>query len=140
MNRCTSPTASSFVHSFMTKFDDLWTTSSGYANYANVACDPRTRISDLHQGSAAQFSAAGVVREPRGQQVQPGDRKIDVIMYRITDARHTDAMIAAKNRGVPVRVISDPQQYRDETRLWDAWNIDRMYMAGSRSRCARTRA
>ena len=51
-------------------------------------------------------------------------------MYRITDARHTDAMIAAKKRGVPVRVISDPQQYRDATRLWDAWNVDRMYMAG----------
>jgi len=45
-------------------------------------------------------------------------------MYRITDRRHTDAMIAAKNRGVPIRLISDPQQYRDPTRLWDAWNID----------------
>ena len=39
-------------------------------------------------------------------------------------------MIAAKNRGIPIRLISDPQQYRDGTRLWDAWNVDRMYMAG----------
>ena len=39
-------------------------------------------------------------------------------------------MIAAKNRGIPIRLISDPQQYRDATRLWDAWNIDRMYVAG----------
>ena len=27
-------------------------------------------------------------------------------------------------------LISDPQQYRDATGLWDAWNVDRMYMAG----------
>jgi len=51
-------------------------------------------------------------------------------MYRITDRRHTDAMIAAKSPGVPIRLISDPQQYRDPTGLWDAWNIDRMYAAG----------
>ena len=29
-----------------------------------------------------------------------------------------------------MRLISDPQQYRDRTRLWDAWNVDRMYIAG----------
>ena len=51
-------------------------------------------------------------------------------MYRITDRRHTDAMIAARARGVAVRLISDPQQYRDTKRLWDAWNVDRMKMAG----------
>ena len=51
-------------------------------------------------------------------------------MYRITDQRHTDAMIAAKKRGIPVRLITEPQQYRDPTRLWHSWNIDRLYMAG----------
>jgi hypothetical protein len=39
-------------------------------------------------------------------------------------------MIAAKQRGVPLRIISDPQQKRDPSRLWDAWNVDRMYIAG----------
>ena len=33
--------------------------------------------------------------------------KIDAIMFRITDQRHTNAMIAAHNRGVPVRLIVD---------------------------------
>jgi regulation of enolase protein 1 (concanavalin A-like superfamily) len=120
----------SFVHSFMTKFDDLWTNSTAYANYANV---PATRLRNyptytkdpqLNFPPLESFASRAVGRYKLETQ------KIDVIMYRITDRRHTDAMIAAKARGVPVRVISDPQQYRDVTRLWDAWNIDRMYIAG----------
>src|SRR6185503_6551938 len=51
-------------------------------------------------------------------------------MYRITDQRHSNAMIAAKGRGVPVRLITENDQYRDPNYLWDAWNLDRMYMAG----------
>ena len=38
-------------------------------------------------------------------------------MYRITDRRHTDAIIAAQERGIPVRLITEPVQYRDPTRL-----------------------
>ena len=56
--------------------------------------------------------------------------KIDVHMFRITDRRHTDAMIAAHKRGVPVRMIVDRSEYRDPERLWDPWNVDRLYAAG----------
>jgi len=121
---------SSFVHSFMTKFDDLWTTSSGYANYANV---PATRLRNYPtytKDSQLNFPPAESYANRALGKYNVETEQIDVIMYRITDARHTDAMIAAKKRGVPVRVISDPQQYRDATRLWDAWNVDRMYIAG----------
>jgi hypothetical protein len=55
---------------------------------------------------------------------------IDVIMFRITDRAHTDAIIAAKQRGVPVRLITDETQYRTIDRYWHAWNVDRLYMAG----------
>jgi phosphatidylserine/phosphatidylglycerophosphate/cardiolipin synthase-like enzyme/regulation of enolase protein 1 (concanavalin A-like superfamily) len=120
----------SFVHSFMTKYDDLWTNTTNYANYVNVngaltrnyptyPKDPQLNFPPLES-----YANRAVGRYKQEQQ------KIDVIMYRITDRRHTDAMIAAKARGVPVRIISDPQQYRDVTRLWDAWNVDRMKMAG----------
>ena len=40
------------------------------------------------------------------------------------------AMIAAVARGIPVRLLTEPQQYRDRTRHWHSWNVDRMYMAG----------
>jgi phosphatidylserine/phosphatidylglycerophosphate/cardiolipin synthase-like enzyme len=120
----------SFVHSFMTKYDDLWTNGTAYANYANV---PATRTRNYPTSSKdpqlnfppIESYASRAVARYNAESTQ-----IDVVMYRITDRRHTDAMIAAKARGVPVRVISDPEQYRDVTRLWDSWNVDRMYMAG----------
>jgi hypothetical protein len=39
-------------------------------------------------------------------------------------------MIAAKSRGVPVRVLSDAKEYRLASRLWHAWNLDRLWAAG----------
>jgi phosphatidylserine/phosphatidylglycerophosphate/cardiolipin synthase-like enzyme len=120
----------SFVHSFMTKFDDLWTTSSGYANYANVPASRTREYPTYTKDAQLNFPPAESYANRALGRYNAETRQIDVIMYRITDRRHTDAMIAAKNRGVPVRVISDPEQYRDVTRLWDAWNVDRMYIAG----------
>ena len=55
-------------------------------------------------------------------------------MFRITDQRHTNAIIAAAGRGVPIRLLVDPDEYRLPTRLWDAWNVDRMYAAGITTR------
>jgi hypothetical protein len=56
--------------------------------------------------------------------------QLDAIMFRITDRRHADAVIAALGRGVPIRLIVDKGQYRNAKYLWDAWNVDRMYIAG----------
>lgn len=121
----------SFVHSFMSKYDDLWTDTTYYTNYANISTPlvrsyPTGYVKDpqLNFPPAESYANRAISRYNKETQ------KIDVIMYRITDRRHTDAMIAAAGRGVPVRIISDPQQYRDPKRLWDAWNIDRMKMAG----------
>jgi regulation of enolase protein 1 (concanavalin A-like superfamily) len=122
----------SFVHSFMSKFDDLWTNTTQYANYANVTTLAR------NYGPAGTFAKDPQLNFPPAEsyatravgRYNNETQKVDVIMYRITDRRHTDAMIAAKNRGIPVRLITEPAQYRDPTRLWDAWNVDRMYTAG----------
>jgi phosphatidylserine/phosphatidylglycerophosphate/cardiolipin synthase-like enzyme/regulation of enolase protein 1 (concanavalin A-like superfamily) len=118
-----------FVHSFMSKFDDLWTNTTQYRNYANVTTLSRnygtfTKDPQLNFPPAEGYASRAVGRYNAETQ------KIDVVMYRITDRRHSDAMIAAKNRGVAIRLITEPEQYRDPTRLWDAWNVDRMYMAG----------
>jgi len=123
----------SFVHSFMSKYDDLWTNTTAYKDYANVPATllrnygpVGTYVKDpqLNFPPAESYANRAIGRYNKENQ------KIDVIMYRITDRRHTDAIIAAKTRGVPVRLISEPQQYRDVTRLWDAWNVDRLYAAG----------
>jgi hypothetical protein len=40
-------------------------------------------------------------------------------------------MIAAfTSRHIPVRVYTDTKEYRNASRLWHAWNVDRMYAAG----------
>jgi regulation of enolase protein 1 (concanavalin A-like superfamily) len=56
--------------------------------------------------------------------------QIDVDMYRITDAKPADALIRAVQRGVAVRLYTEQEQYRDPTRLWHSYNVDRMYAAG----------
>ena len=121
----------SFVHSFMTKYDDLWTNTTAYANYANVPPTLLRNYPVFTKDPQLNFPPAESYASRAVGRYNAENTKIDVIMYRITDRRHTDAMIAAHTtRNVPIRLISDPQQYRDATRLWDAWNIDRMYVAG----------
>ncbi len=118
------------VNSFRTKFDDLWTNTTSYADYANIL-GPLLRVYDL-------FPRAPELNFPPGEsyatravgRYNKETQKIDVVMYRITDRRHTDAIIAARGRGIPVRLITEPKQYRDATRLWHSWNVDRLYMAG----------
>ena len=102
-----------FVQSFMTKYDDLWTNTTAYADYANVPQPLRAPLSDRTRRTRSSISRRSS-RTPtaRSNRYNQETQKIDVIMYRITDRRHTDAIIAAKARGIPVRLISDPQQYR----------------------------
>ena len=120
----------SVVNSFMTKFDDAWVDTSSYANYANVsgalvrhyptmAIDPELNFppgQDYANRSVSRYNAE--------------TRQIDAMMFRITDQRHTNAIIAAKKRGVAIRLIVDPGEYRNRDRIWDAWNVDRLYAAG----------
>ena len=117
------------VNSFRTRFDDAWVSTSGWTNHANITALARSydifpKYPDLNFPPSESYRSRAVTRynaETRG---------IDVIMYRITDRAHADAMIAAVKRGVPVRLITEPQTYRDKNHLWHAWNVDRMYMNG----------
>jgi regulation of enolase protein 1 (concanavalin A-like superfamily)/HKD family nuclease len=118
------------VNSFMTKFDDAWVDTTNYATYANppatlvrsypvMSIDPELNFppgQDYANRSVSRYNAE--------------TQKIDAMMFRITDQRHTNAIIAAKNRGVAVRLIVDPGEYRNRDRIWDAWNVDRLYAAG----------
>jgi phosphatidylserine/phosphatidylglycerophosphate/cardiolipin synthase-like enzyme len=118
------------VNSFLTKFDDMWTTNSGYANYANIVGTPVRRYAIFPKDASLNFSPSENYGTRAVKRYNAEQSQIDVIMFRITDRRHTDAMIAAVQRGIPVRLITDPDQYRDPNYLWDAWNVDRMYVAG----------
>src|ERR1051325_1116946 len=118
------------VNSFKTKYDDLWTDTSSYGNYANIA-GSLTRIyptypinPELNFPPSADGSQD--FRNRTVQNISQETQKIDAIIYRITNQDFTNAMIAAVGRGIPTRLMTEPEQYRDPTRLWHSWNVDRM--------------
>jgi hypothetical protein len=114
----------------MNKFDDLWINTSSYANYANVTGAVQRRYTVVAKSTALNFPPSQDFGARSVKEYNAETKQIDATIYRITDRRHTDALIAARQRGVVVRLITEPKQYRDSSRLWHSWNVDRLYMAG----------
>ena len=117
------------VQSFARRFEDLWTDTKSFVDHANVTS--RTRhYPEYPISPEMSFSPLDSYRT-RSVNAYAAERTgIDAIMYRITDRAHTDAVIEAVNRGVKVRIITEQLEYRNPNRLWDAWNVDRLWMAG----------
>ena len=120
----------SVVNTFMTRFDDVWTNQTAYQDYANILTPPARRYPAYPKDPSLNFPPMEDYAARALKQYNAETSRIDVIMYRITDRRHADAMIAAVRRGIPVRLITEPTSYRDPNYIWHSWNIDRMYMAG----------
>jgi hypothetical protein len=118
------------VRSFMQRFDDLWTDTIAYTNYANITGKPGRRYPMFALAPEMNFPPLHSYRERAVAAYNAERTGIDAIMYRITDRSHTDALIAALQRGVRVRLITEQDEYRNAARLWDAWNKDRLWMAG----------
>src|SRR6476620_7287967 len=124
----------SLINSFKTIYDNMWIDTVNYSDYANItgpltrrypifAIDPELNLPFTADGSEDYYNRTALNMNQETQ-------KIDIIMYRITNQRYTDTTIAAVQRGIPVRLIHEPDEYRNPARQWDSWNIDRMYMAG----------
>ena len=137
---------SSLVGSFKSKYDDVWTTTTGYKWFANPIAgpllrshgpagtypiDPEMNFPTLGGPSSLRNFAIRSADRYRAEIDEPeGVRGIDSIIYRIDDDRHTIALEEARAAGVPVRLITEQAQYRDKTRLMHSYHIDRLYMAG----------
>ena len=120
----------SLVQSFMTRFDDLWTSTTEFGDYANVTA-PLTRSYPIYPiDPELNFPPDQSYRSRALNAYAQEQQQIDVLMFRITDEQHTNAMIARINQGVPVRLITDEGEYRNTDRLWDSYNVDKMYAAG----------
>jgi phosphatidylserine/phosphatidylglycerophosphate/cardiolipin synthase-like enzyme/regulation of enolase protein 1 (concanavalin A-like superfamily) len=118
------------VRSMMRKFDDLWTSTTEFVNYANITA-PLTRSYPTYAiDPAMNYPPDDSYRARALQAYDAEPQAIDVFMFRITDLNHTRAMLRALDRGVPVRLITDEEEYRNRDRLWDAYNVDIMYHAG----------
>lgn len=120
----------SIVDSFRRKFDDAWIDGVGFYDFGNIAAPPVRRYPlyaidpDLSFVPAENFATRSVPLYDREGQ------RIDTVMYKITEARHADGLIRAAQRGVPVRLITEPERYRNPSNMWQAYQIDRLYMAG----------
>jgi len=118
------------VQSFMTEYDNHWIETQYYSNYANILNPPArvypiyTKDPSLNFPQAEDYALRILKRYPKELQA------IDAIMYRITDERQTNAMIAAMQRGIPVRIISDMKEYRLGAKQWVSYNLDRLWIAG----------
>ncbi len=121
------------VDSFKTRMDDAWVETT-FTNYANVRSTPVREYPtfpidpDLLFVPWQNFASRAVPRYDNETTA------IDVIMYKITEASHADAMIRAAKRGVPVRLIVEPGLYRDKGNVWQAYHVDRLYAAGVKIR------
>ena len=127
----------SVVGSFRRKYDDLWMNTQEYRDFGNVTNRQRvhTAYNNFPMDPELNFAPAEGYANRAIQRYNAETQKIDVIMYRITDDRHVDALIAAHGRNVPIRVISEPLQYRNRPELRfrhirHSYNIDRLHMAG----------
>src|SRR5262249_24509704 len=118
------------VNTYMRSSEDAGTDTTNYANYTNSNGTVARRYPTYPIDPELNFPPDQDYATRSVADYNRETRRIDAMMFRITDRRHTDAIIAAHKRGVPVRIIVDEIEYRLAARLWDAWNVDRLYAAG----------
>src|SRR6185295_744301 len=101
------------TNSFSRRFDDRWIDTIEFKNTANITA-PIARAYPLYPIDPSMnfppledYANRAVARYSRETQA------IDAIMFRVYDNRHTNAMIGAVARGVPVRLITEPTEYRN---------------------------
>ena len=118
------------INSFQRKFDDSWLDTVGFANYANIS-GPLTRRYPLHAVDADMNFVPAQNFSTRSKPLYDAEsQQIDVIMYKITEGTHADGMIRAVKRGIPVRLITEPERYRNKENVWHAYQVDRLYVNG----------
>jgi len=125
---------STVVNSFRTKYDDWWTDTTDYQNYANITAPLQRLYPTYPINPELDFLPSSVSKMDYGNRTMAAMAaekvKLDVDMFRITNAQITDATITAFNRGLPIRMIVDSSEYRNPARVWDSYNVDRLFMAG----------
>ena len=121
------------VNSFKTKYDDSWTDTVNFADYANITTSPARAYPtytidpelNFPPGTWQQNFGTRAIAAINAEKV-----KLDVDIFRITASNITTATINAFKRGVQVRMLIDKSEYRNPARPWDAYNVDLLYMAG----------
>jgi phosphatidylserine/phosphatidylglycerophosphate/cardiolipin synthase-like enzyme len=133
------------VNSFRTMYDNWWIDTTSYSDYANTSGLQLVRSYAIYP---IEFEVCAAVSDGCGMNFLPSSKgkddygnksisainaekvKLDIDMFRITNAAITDATIAAFRRGLPIRLIVDSSEYSNPVRVWDRYNVDRLFAAG----------
>ena len=127
------------VNSFKTRYDDVWTDTTTYGNYANVNGAPTRKYPTHPIDPAMNFLPNQNASQDYGArtiaQIDQETQKIDLTMYRVTDVGICDALLRAVSRGVQVRLLAEPHEYRFDAgrlgaELTGPYNVDRLHAAG----------
>lgn len=134
------------VNSFRTMYDKWWVDTVSFADYAHTS--PPFQLVPSYATYPIETELCATVTGGCGMDFLPSARskddygvksisainaekvKLDIDMFRITNADITDATIAAFKRGVPVRMIVDASEYSNPNRVWVRYNVDRLFAAG----------
>jgi Carbohydrate binding module (family 6)/PLD-like domain len=116
--------------SFRYRFDDLWTNTTVYRDFANVNGPLVRRYPDAMIHPSMNFSPLEDFVNRLVGRFNRETQGIDAIAFRITDNRASDAMLNARSRGIPVRLITDLREYRNGKSVWHSKHIDKFWYAG----------
>ena len=85
-------------------------------NYGNIAGPLTRKYSTFAIDPGVNFLPNQNLAEDYGvrtiAEIDRETQKIDLTMYRVTDAGICDALLRALKRGVPVRLLTEPHEYR----------------------------
>ena len=112
------------------RFDDLWV-SPLFQNFANVSGPVERRYPSATIHPSMNFSPLQDFANRAVSRMNAEPQRIDAMAMRITDNRMSDAVLRALARQVPVRLLTDPMEYRDPKRLWHAKHVDKFWYAGA---------
>lgn len=133
------------VNSFRTMYDKWWVDTVSFAGYANTS---GMQLAPSYATYPIEYEVCASVTDGCGMDFLPSSKskddygvksisainaekvKLDIDMFRITNASITDATIAAFRRGVPIRLIVDSSEYSNPLRVWVRYNVDRLFAAG----------
>jgi phosphatidylserine/phosphatidylglycerophosphate/cardiolipin synthase-like enzyme/regulation of enolase protein 1 (concanavalin A-like superfamily) len=117
--------------SFKKIYDDIWTNTTEYADYANVTRPLTRHYPTVVVDSRLNFPPRDSYQNRLVPLIdkEPARGLIDVDMFRLTMARPIDAIIRAAARGVRVRMYLEPSEYSNPARPGNKVQIDRLVAA-----------
>ena len=120
-----------FVHSFMTKFDDLWTNTTAYADYANVPQPLARHYPSYAKDPQLNFPPLESYANRSVEPLQPRDAedRRDHVPHHRPPAHRRDHRGEGPRHSRPAdqRPAAVPRRV---AACGMSWNIDRLYMAG----------